>query len=70
MKYSELINNRATPTEMRKYLVGGETVAITIRIPQNLRDSAKEAAALRGTSFSALLRECLINELTKENSIE
>ena len=27
-------------------------------------DAAKEAAALRGTSFSAFVRECLIKELT------
>ena len=70
MGYSELIDEGTTSTEMRKYLIEGETVAITIRIPKNLRDSAKEAAALRGTSFSALLRECLINELTEENNIE
>ena len=48
---------------MREFLVGGDTVAVTVRIPQNLRDSAKEEATLRGTTFSALLRECLIEEL-------
>ena len=63
MSYTELCKSGAPATEMREFLVGGDTVAITIRIPQNLRDSAKEEAALRGTTFSALLRECLIGEL-------
>lgn len=38
--------------------------AITIRIPKNLRDSAKEAAELRGMSFSTLIRKCMIDELS------
>ena len=63
MSYTELCKSGAPATEMREFLVGGDTVAITIRIPQNLRDSAKEEATLRGTTFSALLRECLIEEL-------
>ena len=53
MDYPELIKNNASPTEIQKYLVDGEMAAITIRIPKNLRDSAKEAAALKGMSFSA-----------------
>ena len=65
MGYTDMLRDGASPTEMREYLVGGETTAVTIRIPRNLRDSAKEAAELRGTSFSALVRECLIGELTK-----
>lgn len=65
MGYTDMLRDGASPTEMREYLVGGETTAVTIRIPRNLRDSAKKAAELRGTSFSALVRECLIEELTK-----
>ena len=65
MGYTDMLRDGASPTEMREYLVGGETTAVTIRIPRNLRDSAKKAAELRGTSFSALVRECLIRELTK-----
>ena len=65
MSYTELVKSGADATDLRKHLVGGDTVAVTIRIPANLRDSAKEEAALRGTTFSALLRECLIDELTK-----
>lgn len=66
MGYTDMLRDGASPTEMREYLVDGETTAVTIRIPRNLRDSAKKAAELRGTSFSALIRECLIEELTKE----
>ncbi len=65
MGYTDMLRDGASPTEMREYLVGGETTAVTIRIPRNLRDSAKKAAELRGTSFSALVRGCLIGELTK-----
>lgn len=66
MDYPELIKNNASPTEIQKYLVDGEMAAITIRIPKNLRDSAKEAAALKGMSFSALVRASLIRELSEQ----
>lgn len=66
MGYTEMLRDGSSTTEMREYLVGGETTAVTIRIPRNLRDSAKKAAELRGTSFSALIRECLIEELTNK----
>ena len=44
--------------------MSGDQTAITIRIPDTLRDAAKEAAALKGTSLSAYVRESLIKELT------
>ena len=53
MGYTDMSRDGSSPTEMREYLVGGETTAVTIRIPRNLRDSAKQAAELRGTSFDA-----------------
>lgn len=65
MGYTDLVKNGAGATDLRKHLVAGETVAVTIRIPENLRDSAKEEASLRGTTFSVPLRECLIDNLTK-----
>lgn len=64
MGYADMIRDDANPTVIREYLVSGDQTAITIRIPETLRDAAKEAAVLRGTSFSALVRECLIKELT------
>lgn len=65
MEYAELIKNNASPTDIQQYLAEGDVTAITIRIPRNLRDSAKEAAAMRGMAFSAFVRMCLIEELKK-----
>lgn len=66
MGYTELKLSGANSTAIREYLSKGDTVAITIRIPKNLRDSAKEAAVLRGTTLSALIRESIICDLAKE----
>ena len=68
MEYIDLVKSNADATDMRAFLADGENVAVTIRIPQNLRDSAKKEAELRGTTFSSLLRECLVTELIKENN--
>jgi len=65
MSYAELLQKGASETELRTYLVDGDAVPVTMRIPENLRDSAKEAAALRGISFSAFVRTCMINELAR-----
>lgn len=63
MSYIELVKNGAGPTEIQQYLAQGEQVAITIRLPENLRDAAKAAAALQGTNFSAMVRAGLIAQL-------
>lgn len=65
MKYSELIESEAKDSEVQTFLVDGDVVPMTIRIPSNLRDSAKEAASLRGMSLSAFVRMCMIQELSK-----
>lgn len=39
---------------------------MTLRIPDTLRDAAKEEAALRGMSFFAFVRTCMIEELSKK----
>lgn len=67
MSYKELIKSGADATDIQQYLVDGEMTAITIRIPKNLRDSAKEAAELKGMSFSALVRASLIQQLAKKD---
>ena len=67
MSYSDLLRTDAGETELRSYLVDGDVVPVTMRIPANLRDSAKEAAALRGISFSAFVRSCMIDELAKDD---
>jgi hypothetical protein len=56
---------RANDTEKQEFLVGGDMAAITIRIPRNLRDAGKEAAALKGVSFSAFVCMCMLNELVR-----
>lgn len=66
MNYTELIKSDACATDIQEYLAGGDMTAITIRIPRNLRDAAKEASSMRGMGFSAFLRMCMIEELAKE----
>ncbi|MEC4176208.1 hypothetical protein VIN30_07080 [Adlercreutzia sp. R7] len=67
MGYTELVGRGISATDLRKHLTGGDTVAVTARIPANLRDSAKEEIVLRGTTISALLRECLIDETVRQD---
>lgn len=40
--YKELIESGPTETEIRSYLVEGEQVSVTLRIPATLREAAKE----------------------------
>ena len=40
--------------------MNGTQVSVTLRIPDTLCDAAKEEAALRGRSFSAFVRTCMI----------
>jgi predicted DNA binding CopG/RHH family protein len=65
VKYSDLVEDGANDTKKQEFLAGGGMAAITIRIPKNLRDAGKEAATLKGVSFSAFIRMCMIDELVK-----
>ena len=65
MGYSDLLSKGATATEVRSFLSEGDSTAITIRIPRNLKDATAEAAELHGMSFSAYIRSCLRAELSK-----
>lgn len=67
MKYAELIDSGASPTEIQSYLVDSELVPVTIRIPRTLRDSAKEAASLRGVNFTSFIKELMIEELSQKD---
>jgi predicted DNA binding CopG/RHH family protein len=67
MKYAELVNSGASPTEIQSYLVDSELVPVTIRIPKNLRDSAKEAAALSGMNFTSFVKRLMIEELSRKD---
>ena len=66
--YKELIESGPTETEIRSYLVEGDQISVTLRIPDTLRDAAKEEAALCGMSFSAFVRTCMIEELAKKGA--
>ncbi|MGO5383435.1 hypothetical protein [Collinsella sp. LCP19S3_B7] len=66
MKYADLIDGEAKASELKSFLVDGENVAVTIRIPKNMRDAAKDAAALSGISFTSLVKMSLIEYLTKK----
>lgn len=67
MKYAELVEKNATEREIQEYLTDGEATTITLRIPGNLHESAKQVAALRGMSLSAFVRNCMIQELSKRD---
>lgn len=45
--YKELIKSNPDETEIGSFLVNGDQVSVTLRIPDTLRDAAKEEAALR-----------------------
>ena len=46
--YKDLIAKKPGETAIRSYLVEGDQVSVTLRIPDTLRDAAKEEVALRG----------------------
>ena len=64
--YRNLVSSGAKEDEIRAFLVEGAPAPVTMRIPCTLRDAAKEEAALRGMSFSAFIRACVIDELSKK----
>ena len=65
MKYSELLDRNAALSELQSFLVDGENVAVTVRIPKNMRDADKEMAELSGISFTGLLKLSLIEYLAQ-----
>ena len=64
--YKELVKGNPDETGIRSFLVNGDQVSVTLRIPDTLRDTAKEETALRGMGFSAFVRMCMIEELAKK----
>ncbi|QUC03870.1 hypothetical protein [Atopobium sp. oral taxon 416] len=65
MKCSDLVESGATQMQRMDYLFEGEPIPITLRVPRNLKEVATETACLRGVSFSAFVRSCIINELSE-----
>ncbi len=64
---TELVASNASKTDIRRYSADGNQISVVLRIPDTLRDAAKEAA-LRGVSFSAFVRTCMIEELAKKGA--
>lgn len=67
MNYADLIDGNATESELKAYLVEGENVVVTVRIPKNMRDIAKQDAELSGASFTSLLKMSLIEHLAEKD---
>ena len=67
MKYSDLVDSGASTTEIKSYLRDSELVPVTIRIPRTLRDSAKEAASLKGMNFTSFIKRLMIEELSRKD---
>lgn len=66
MDYADLIDGNITESELKAHLVEGENVAVTVRIPKNMRDVAKQAAELSGMSFTSLVKMSLIEHLAEK----
>ncbi len=66
MTYAELLQSGASATEIQAFLAEGDNVPVTMRIPSNLRDSAKEAATLYGMNFTSFVKLCIIEKLSKQ----
>lgn len=67
MNYADLIDGNITEGELKARLVEGENVAVTVRIPKNMRDMAKQAAELSGMSFTSLVKMSLIEHLAERD---
>lgn len=67
MTFLELLDSVASDSRILDYLAEGDPKAITLRVPENLKEAAAETARLRGVSFSAFVRTCIINELAKRS---
>jgi predicted DNA binding CopG/RHH family protein len=66
MGYKDLVESGASTPEMQAYLTDSELVTVTLRLPRTMRDSAKEYATLNGMNFTTLVKQCLIEKLTKQ----
>lgn len=65
MKYAELVESGASTPEIQSFLVDSELVTVTIRLPRAMHEASKEYAMLNGLTFTSLVKQCLIEKLTK-----
>ena len=66
MGYKDLVESGASTPKVQAYLTDSELVTVTLRLPKTMRDSAKEYATLNGMNFTTLVKQCLIEKLTKQ----
>ena len=67
MGYKDLVESGASTPEMQSYLTDSELVTVTLRLPRTMRDSAKEYYTLNGMNFTSIVKQCLIEKLTKKD---
>ena len=67
MKYRELVESGASTSEIQSFLTESELVTVTLRLPRNMRDSAKEAASLKGMNFTSFIKGLMIEELSRKD---
>lgn len=65
MSYKDLVESGASVPEMQAYLTDAELVTVTLRLPRTMREAAKEYASLNGLTFTSLVKQCLIERLTR-----
>lgn len=54
MGYADLLRKDASATDIREFLVSGEQTAITVRIPDTLRDAAKGSRFSEGHKLKCI----------------
>ena len=59
------MSSSAAETELKEQLTGGDM--IIMHIPKNFKEAGAAATNLRGISFSAFIRMCIIEELVKRD---
>ena len=45
--FADLVTKGATDTEQKRHLAEGGQIAITLRVPKNLKEAAQEQASLK-----------------------
>ena len=68
MGYIDLVKKNADATDIQAFLIGGNQTAITIRIPENLRDSAVWFIASPKVKTSIVVFRATITSIPAETS--
>lgn len=66
MKYSDFSDSRSFTTEIQEFLMDGADVSVALCIPKNHRVSAKQAFFTSGLTCDLLVKQAMINNLSKK----